>query len=169
MAILAIIALGVLILFCLIGLILTPFGLPGTFIIVAGAGVYNLIQWSWELSLTFLLVLLGLALIGEVLEWLVGAYSAKKFGASKYGIFGAIAGAIAGAIIGVPIPFAGSVLGMFIGAFLGAFIIEIFVKRSIIGALKAGIGAFLGRVGAILLKSIIALAMVAVIIVNIVI
>jgi uncharacterized protein YqgC (DUF456 family) len=156
MVILEIIALVVVVLISLIGIVMVPFGLPGTFVVAASAIIYNLITWSWTLSIKFIAILFGLAILAEILEWIVGAYSAKKFGASKWGIAGAIIGAIAGTIIGTPVPLIGNIIGMIVGAFLGAFVLEIFVKKDIAKALKAGYGAFLGRIGAILLKFIIA-------------
>lgn len=43
-------ATAVLALFCLCGLALIPLGLPGTFVILAGAALYNLILWSMAVS-----------------------------------------------------------------------------------------------------------------------
>lgn len=168
MAILEILGIPILILLGIAGIAMVPFGLPGTFVVAASALVYNLITWSWIFSVKFVAILFGLAILGEILEWVVGAYSAKRFGASKWGIIGAIVGAIAGTIIGTPVPLVGNLIGMILGAFLGAFILEIFVKKDLQKAFKAGYGAFLGRIGAIILKTAIALSMFITIIISLI-
>ena len=158
-----IIALVVLIAFCLVGLVLTPLGLPGTFIILAGAVAYNLIQWAMALSLSALGVLLGIALIGEVLEYVLSVKLASQRGASNPAIWGAVIGGILGAIVGTPMPIVGSVVGLFIGVFLGAFLVELVVQKDGARALKSAIGAFYGRVGAILTKSLLGVVMIIII------
>ena len=162
-----IIALVVLIVFYLVGLVLTPLGLPGTFIILAGAVAYNLIQWAMALSLSALGFLLGIALIGEVLEYVLSVTLASRRGASNPAIWGAVIGGILGAIIGTPMPIVGSVVGLFIGVFLGAFVVEMVLQKDVTRALRSAIGAFYGRVGAIVTKSMLGVVMVIIIFVSI--
>ena len=141
------------------GILITPLGMPGTFVVFAGAAVYDLITWSSAISFQMLGILAGIAVIGEILEYIIGIKAAKKHGASRAGVIGAIAGGIIGAIVGVPVFIIGSLIGLFIGAFLGAFIVELFVKKKAGKAFEAGLGAFYGRAGAILVKSLLAVVM----------
>jgi uncharacterized protein YqgC (DUF456 family) len=164
MALLEIIGFIVLILLCLIGLFLTLLGMPGNFVIFVGAVAYNLITWSMALSYAILGAVIGIAIAGEILEYIIGMRSAKKYGASKAGVAGAIIGGIIGAIVGVPVFLIGSLLGLFIGAFLGAFVVEFFMKGDAEEAFKAGIGAFKGRVGAIMVKELLGIVMIIILV-----
>lgn len=155
-----ILALLVLIAFCLAGLVLTPIGLPGTFVILAGAIVYNLIQWAMALSLLVLGVLLGIALVGEVLEYVLSVKLASRRGASNPAIWGAVIGGIIGAVVGTPLPVVGSVVGLFVGVFLGAFLVELVLQKDAARAMTSATGAFYGRVGAILTKSLLGVVMI---------
>ncbi len=150
----------ILAIFSLLGLAATPLGLPGTFVIFAGAVLFNLVQWKMVISLWMLAVLLGLAAAGEVLEYWLGVKLAAKRGASGLSIAGAVIGGLIGAFAGVPVPAAGSVIGLFLGVFAGAFAVELVFKKSLAAAFDAAIGAFYGRAGAILVKSMLGLAMV---------
>lgn len=167
MGLIGIIALIVVILLCLAGLVIIPLGAPGTWIIFVVAVIYDVIPGLTDISLTIIILLGGIALLGEALEYYIGARSAKQAGASKAGVAGAIIGGIIGAVVGVPVFLLGSLLGLLIGAFLGAFIVEIFVKGNIGKAFKAGIGAFKGRVGAILIKELLGIVMVVIILASI--
>lgn len=146
------------------GIAITPLGLPGTFVVLAGALLYNMITWSMGVGLGVLLLILGMAILGEILEYALGMKVAKKHGASKAGIIGAVVGGIIGAVVGVPVFLIGSLIGLFIGAFAGAFAVELLVKRSPSKAFHAGLGAFYGRAGAILVKSLLAVVMAIIII-----
>jgi len=69
----------------------------------------------------------GLALLGEVIEFAAGAAGAAKSGGSRRGMLLAVAGAMAGSIAGtilgafIPIPVIGSLIGAITGGALGAF------------------------------------------------
>lgn len=160
--ILEIIALVFVSLIFLLGLVLVALHLPGTFVIVAGAALYNLITWSWSVSLQTLFILLGIALLAELIEFLFSLWGAKKFKMSRWATAGFIAGLIVGAIVGLPIPIFGSVLGMLLGSFLGAFIFSYAEKHDFKKSLKAGIGAFVTGISSIILKLALAVVMVVI-------
>lgn len=160
MGLIAAVVLG---LFCLAGLILTPLGLPGNFIMIGGALVHNLIVWSMEISWLRLAVALGLAVVGEILEWILSVQVTRKRGASGKAVVGAVIGGIIGAIVGTPVPIIGTVIGLFLGVFLGAFIMEYVEKQDFIRAYHSAVGAFYGRVGAILVKTMIGVVIVIII------
>ena len=103
-----------------------PFGIPGTFIIFLASLIYGLITHFSQITQTLIWIFLGIALFGELMEYFAGIWGAKKFGASKAGIIGAIVGGILGGIVGTGIlPLIGSVIGLLIGAFSGAFFMEL--------------------------------------------
>lgn len=90
-----------------------------------------------EMSLTFLLIWLGIVIAVSVIDYLVPMYFTKITGGSKY----AARGAMAGLIIGLIVP----PVGMIVGSFLGAFLAEIYyARKSATGALKSAFGSFLG-------------------------
>ncbi|MBW3002033.1 DUF456 domain-containing protein [Candidatus Woesearchaeota archaeon] len=160
--ILEIVAIIVVSLVFLVGLILAALGLPGAFVVFAGAVLYNLITWSWTLSFEMLGILLGLAILAEVIEFVFGLLGAKVFKMSHWTTFGFIAGLIIGAIVGVPIPIIGSVVGMLVGGFLGAFIVSYIEKQNLKKSLKAGFGAFVTGIGSIMLKLVIVVIMIVI-------
>jgi uncharacterized protein YqgC (DUF456 family) len=158
---------GLVIFFLIIaaGMIMILFGLPGCWIILADALVYGLITRFEQVTLWVLLLLLVMASAAEGLEFIAGIYGTKYYGASRRGIAGAIVGAIIGAILMSPLLFLiGAVLGAFVGAFLGASLVEYLNDRNYKRALRAGMGAFLGKLGGILAKEIAAVAMLGILI-----
>jgi len=87
---------------------------------------------------TFLGITLGIAIFIWVLDYFIPAIGTKRFGGTKYGVYGTTIGLILGLLS--PIPF-----GMLLGAFLGAFIGELlFDRKDTNRALKASFGAFVG-------------------------
>jgi uncharacterized protein YqgC (DUF456 family) len=87
----------------------------------------------------------GLAALVTILDYVVPAAGAKKYGASTIGVWGSIIGLLIGF-------FFLSVLGMFIGGFVGAVAAEILAGRKRKEALRAGWGAFVGNLFGIGLK-----------------
>ena len=83
-----------------------------------------------------------------ILDYIVPAAGAKKYGSSKWGIWGSILGMIIGILYFPP-------LGMILGAFLGAVIVEMLVGKSSREALRAGWGVFIGTLFGTILKLIV--------------
>ncbi len=149
----------------LIGLVLIPIGLPGSWLILAAALIFGVATGFEDISGNVMLLLLGLAVLGEVVEFLLGVFVAKHYGASKFGLWGAFFGGIAGGIAGTGVlPIAGSVVGAMFGAFAGAFIMECLGELRSEQRMRAGFGALIGRVIATTMKLGIGLIMVFLII-----
>lgn len=148
----------------LAGVALIPFGLPGTFIIVGVALLQAFLTDFMPLSGTTILWLLGLAALGEVIEFFLGAFAARHFGGSKYAMAGAIVGGFVGAIWATGIfPIVGTLLGAFGGAFAGAALFEYVHEKDWNTAIHVGWGAFLGALGGKLTKITIGICMVVII------
>jgi len=156
------IALIVAIIFFLAGLIVSVFGIGGTFLVFAGAALYNLITWSWTVHEWTLGILLFIAVLGEILEWVLSVYGGKKAGMSNWTLVGFILGAIVGLFVGVPILLIGPVVGAFIGAFVGAFLFSFVENKDLSKAFNAGIRAFLTRLGVSIMKIALALIMIVI-------
>jgi len=87
-------------------------------------------------SLQFLLIWAGIVLLVVLLDYMVPIYGTKKFGGSKYGIWGCTLGFLAAFWMG---PW-----GIILGPFAGAFIGEYLSNRDSTQALRAAMGSFLG-------------------------
>lgn len=145
----------------LTGLVLIPLGLPGLWVIILGILGYGWLTDFQTLSAGLLVLAIGLALLGEVLEAWIGFRFAQRYGGSSRAGWGALVGGLIGAIVGVPVPIIGSVVGGFIGAFVGAAVFEYSRARHSEGAVRAGWGAVLGRAAAAAIKMAIGIVLVA--------
>jgi len=117
-------------------------GIPGPpiswlgmlFIYAWGAGTNSA---GDPMSLTLLLVWLGIVIVVSILDYIVPAYFTKVTGGSKYGSWGAIIGLFVGLIV--------PPVGMIVGSLLGAFIGElIFAAKPPADSVKSALGAFIG-------------------------
>lgn len=99
---------------------------------------------------TFLIITLVVALLIFVMDYIIPAMGAKKFGGSKLGVIGATVGLIVGLIS--PIPF-----GIIIGPFVGAFIGELINKSDNKTAMRAAFGSFIGFLTGTFLKFLVAI------------
>jgi uncharacterized protein YqgC (DUF456 family) len=130
---------------------------PGNWFI---AGFAALFAWlipvsgGHGVSWTTVAVLLGLAVLGEIVEFGAGAAGAARQGASKRGValsmVGAVVGSVLGLLAGSPIlvlgPFIMALVGGAAGAFFGAYIGESWKGRPEETRIAVGRGAFAGRI-----------------------
>lgn len=139
-------------------LVMIPFGLPGLWVMLGAAVIYSFTAGGASIG-TATLVLTGLlAVIAEVLEYVLSARYVRIYGGSRRGAWGAIIGGTVGAIMGVPIPIVGSLVGAFAGSFVGALIAELGGGAGRRDASRAAFGAFVGRAAAAAVKVAIGLA-----------
>ena len=85
---------------------------------------------------TFLLIWAGIVLLTLVLDYYVPIWGIKKFGGTKYGVWGCTIGFLAAFWMG---PW-GIILGPFVGAFIG----ELLAKQNRQDAFNAAVGSFMG-------------------------
>lgn len=92
----------------------------------------------------FLLIWGGIAVVITVLDYVVPLYGTRRFGGTKYGMWGCAIGLLAGIWLGP--------LGLIVGPFAGAFVGEMIGKANSDHALRAAIGSFVGFLLGTLLK-----------------
>lgn len=129
----------------LIGLLLVPLGLPGLWVMVLGIVGYGWLTDFHSVGVVTIAVAVGLAFLGEIIEFWIGFRLTESYGGSRRAGWGALIGGIVGAAVGVPVPVIGSVIGAFVGSFAGAALLEYSRAGSPDGAARAGWGAVLGR------------------------
>jgi uncharacterized protein YqgC (DUF456 family) len=136
-----------------VGLIGTVLPLvPGAVVILAAAILHQLMLPGKSLGWWNIAGLIVLTLLSYALEFGSGYFGAKRFGATKWGGFGAAIGTI----VGLFYPFPGLLIGPLLGAIAG----ELLAGKRLVSAGRAGWGTVLGNLAGIIAKLIIALAMV---------
>ncbi len=100
-----------------------------------------LLDWTdrFDVSSELIWTTFGVVVVVHALDFIIPALGTKKFGGSKYGVYGATLGLIVGLI--APIPF-----GVIVGPFLGALIGELIKQQKSDVALKAAMGSLIGFV-----------------------
>lgn len=134
----------------LIGVIL-PF-LPGVSLAWLGIFIYAYFTDFSVISLTAVLIFLGLTLFTFVVDWVSPLIGAKKYNASKYGVMGASLGFLFGVLVFGP-------LGIILGPLAGAFIGEMIAGKDPTKSFHSAWGVFVGFLAGSLIKIIIVLVM----------
>ncbi|RAR50314.1 DUF456 domain-containing protein [Flavobacterium lacus] len=101
------------------------------------------------MSYTVLGVTLFVALLVGILDYIIPAKGTKRFGGSKYGIWGTNIGLVVGIL--APIPF-GFIIGPFVGAFVGEMIND---SKDSKKAFKAATGSFIGFLASTFMKFVV--------------
>lgn len=101
------------------------------------------------MSYTVLGVTLFVALVVGILDYVIPAKGTKRFGGSKYGIWGTNIGLVVGIL--APIPF-GFIIGPFVGAFVGEMIND---SKDSQKAFKAATGSFIGFLASTFMKFVV--------------
>jgi hypothetical protein len=99
-------------------------------------------------------VLVLLTLTAYTLDFLSGYFGARYFGATKWGMFGALLGALIGIFFGI--------VGLFVGPVIGAVAGEFIAGKRMVDSGRAGWGSLLGNIGAMIGKLFIALVMITI-------
>jgi len=145
-------AFALLTLVLLLSLVLIALGLPGLWVMIASAVVYNLVTGTDAIS-WFTLVGVGvLGLIAEYIEFTMSAKYARKYGGSRRAGWGAMIGGMIGAFMGFPVPIVGPLIGAFVGSFIGALIGEKSVGSTGAASARVATGALIGRAVATAMK-----------------
>jgi uncharacterized protein len=129
-------------------------GLPSTPLVLAAAIGHKLYfredSLGW-IALTFLVLITALAMVMDYLATVLGA---KRFGATRKGMIGAIVGGLIGLFFSLP--------GIVLGPFIGAVAFELSGGRELKPAAYAGLGATLGLFAGAVGKLLCCFAMISV-------
>jgi uncharacterized protein YqgC (DUF456 family) len=137
----------------LIGSVLPVF--PGTIIVLAGALLHrSMLGPEKSVGWGTITILVLLTLAAYALDFLSGYFGARYFGATKWGMFGALLGALIGVFLGIA--------GLFVGPVIGAVAGEFIAGKRMIDAGRAGWGSLLGNLSAMIGKLFIALVMITI-------
>lgn len=112
-------------------------------------------------------VLIGAAVIGVmlmVLDYVIPLLTTKRFGGTKFGVWGCTLGLLV-SIIGLPFGPTG-LLGLFFWPFVGAFAGELIKQQSFVPALRSAFGAFIGIMAGSLAKVLYAVVLIVIVVVN---
>lgn len=148
----------------LCGIVLDLVGLFGNWIILGAIAILWAVTGFVHFGPWGLLGMVALAALGEVLEFALAGFGAKRFGGSKGSMWAALIGCLAGSVLGTPfLPVVGTLLGACAGAFIAAALYEfIQQERELHKALWTGLGAALGKIGGLFAKLFCGLAILAV-------
>jgi len=153
-----------LILVCGVGVLLTVFRLPGTWLMVGAAVLAS--WWSdWQRpDIVHVAVLIGLASIGELLEVALSVFTARRAGASRRAAWGGLVGGVLGMVFLsflIPVPPFGALAGALVGCFGGALVAELTLGRGFSRSARVGAFSAVGFALGAAAKLAIALAMAA--------
>ena len=140
------------------GILLIVAGLVGSLLpVIPGPPIAFLGLWMQQLrnpgpfTPSFLWTWVGVVIVVLFLDYFIPIWGTRKFGGSKYGVWGCTLGFLAAFWMGP--------LGVIIGPFVGAFLGELVANQTQKQALRAAFGAFLGFLGGSLIKIIVCLLM----------
>ena len=145
-------AFALLTLVLVLSLVLIVLGLPGLWVMIASAVVYNIIVPPGPIGWFTLVAVTVIALIAEYIEFTMSGKYARKYGGSRRSGWGAMLGGMIGAFMGFPVPIVGPLIGAFVGSFVGALIGELSVGSGAGASTKAATGAVVGRAVATAMK-----------------
>ncbi|MEJ2101779.1 MAG: DUF456 domain-containing protein [Desulfobacterales bacterium] len=135
------------------GLILALAGMIGCILPVIPGPLLSffallLLSWTknWQIFSPLFLIIMGvLTALLMIFDYIAPVIGAKKYGASKFGLWGSAIGMIIGIFFIPP-------WGLVVGAFIGALVGELAAGKSGQKALRAGWGILIGNVFGIGLK-----------------
>ena len=139
------------VLWIVIGVVLMLVGLAGCILpflpgppLCYAALLIQQLQSSPPYSSDFLLIWAAITVGVTALDYVIPLYGTKRFGGTKYGMWGCVIGLIGGLFLP---PF-----GLIIGPFIGAFVGEMIGNAKSDQAFRAALGSFLGFLFGTLLK-----------------
>ncbi|MBK7882264.1 MAG: DUF456 domain-containing protein [Saprospiraceae bacterium] len=111
-----------------------------------------IVQYFYKPFDFWTVILLGVAtVVIFFLDYLIPAWTAKKYGATKQGITGSIIGMVAGMFF--------TPIGMILGTFLGAVLGDMIAGRNVPDATSSGVGTLFGTLLSIGFKVILSVLM----------
>lgn len=134
-------------LLCMIACALTAVRLPGTWAVLTIAVVYSWLNDWTRVGPLILAILLGLCVVGEIIELLSSAVLARRAGSSRQAAWAGLLGGLVGMFVfTIPVPVLGTVFGALLGCFTGAAIAELAVRDDWRQGTRVGVFAAIGFV-----------------------
>jgi uncharacterized protein YqgC (DUF456 family) len=119
--------------------------LPGPPLSFIGLFLLALLKhFSPPLTLTLVIILAIVTILVIVMDYIIPLLGAKRYGASKWGVWGSV--------LGMAIGIFWSPFAMLAGAFIGAVVVEWLVGKKKGEALRAGWGVVMGTLFATILR-----------------
>jgi len=119
--------------------------LPGPPLSFIGLFLLALLKhFSPPLTPTLLIILAIVTILVIVMDYIIPLLGAKRYGASKWGVWGSV--------LGMTIGIFWSPFAMLVGAFIGAVVVEWLVGKKKGEALRAGWGVVVGTLFATILR-----------------
>jgi hypothetical protein len=119
--------------------------LPGPPLSFIGLFLLALLRYfSPPLTTTFVITLAIVTILVIVMDYIIPLVGAKRYGASKWGVWGSV--------LGMAIGIFWSPFAMLVGAFVGAVVVEWLVHKKKREALRAGWGVVMGTLFATILR-----------------
>ena len=113
--------------------------------LIAGIDGYRHLGRGWLIGIGLL------AGLGVVVDLVAGALGAKRVGASRQAVTGALLGTLVGLLFGLP--------GLLLGPFLGAALGELVAGKDLLRSTQVGVGASLGFLLGAIVKLVVSLMM----------
>lgn len=131
--------------FTILGNFLALLNLPGPWFLVVATVLTNVAN-PGTVGGGMVALFVFLAIFASIADNILVLLGAKRFGASNWGMVGAVVGLIVGIIIG-------NLVGGIIGPFIGAYMFEYLIaKKESDKAFRAGIGTIFGLLASIIMK-----------------
>jgi uncharacterized protein len=127
--------------------------LPGIPLIFGGIWLFAGMDHYRHIGLWWLLSIAVVGTVGLTLDLLAGALGAKRVGASRRAVWGALLGTLIGMFFGLP--------GLLLGPFLGALAGELAAGNSVLRSTHVGLSTWLGLLFGTLVKLVSSVTMLA--------
>jgi uncharacterized protein len=128
--------------------------LPGPLFVLGGVALAAWIDGFTKVGTVAVVIVAILAVLAWVLDYAAGLMGAKKVGASRQALAGAVIGTVAGVFMGF--------IGILFMPLLGAAVGEYLARRDEKHALKVGVATWLGIMAGLAAKVVIVFMMVGV-------
>jgi uncharacterized protein YqgC (DUF456 family) len=126
--------------------------LPGIPLIFGGIWLIAAVDHYHHIGVWWLITIGSVGLLGMAIDSLAGALGAKRVGASRQAILGALMGTVIGMFFGLP--------GLLLGPFLGAVLGELVAGNSVLRSARVGVDTWIGLLFGTILKLVASLMMV---------
>lgn len=152
--------LTIFILLLFVGIFITVYGFPGTFVILTDVIIYSWITDFKEIGFTIIFILALIAFTAEGIDFYLGVKGAKKYTPSRTAVVISLIGATFGAIVMTQILWGlGTVIGLFLGGFSGVLIVEFMEEQKLKPAFRTSYKELSGRIAGVVAKGLSAIVM----------